>query len=213
MLENLINGIFSFSIDTESILNSLNILGSLLIIFKFCLTSIFGLIIYISHSIFLNAYLRNQNNLLTALILPPIIFVITLAISTDLFLSLGMIGALSIVRYRTPVKSQYDLALLLSLICVGITIGVNMMIGILAVVFLVSIAPLFHFFKKRFPKFVKAEHEESDKVLLIITTEANLIVTSEILKEFGNILSIDNQKTSGKSTTNCCLQFEKWMMQ
>ena len=110
-------------------------------ILKFGCSSIFGLSIYISHSIFLNRYLSNQNNLLTAIILPPIIYIITLAISTDLFLSLGMIGALSIVRYRTPVKSQYDLVLLLSLISIGITMGVNIKFGILTVLFLIFVAP------------------------------------------------------------------------
>ena len=80
MLENLISEAFSYSKSEEMSF-------SLWIVFKFCLTSMFGLIIYISHSIYLNTYLRNQNNLLTAIILPPIIFIITLAISTDLFLS------------------------------------------------------------------------------------------------------------------------------
>ena len=193
----------------ENIVNQILTAQSLFGLFKFCLSSLFGLLIYISHSFFLNSYLRNQNSLLTAIILPPIIFIITLAISTDLFLSLGMIGALSIVRYRTPVKSQYDLVLLLSLICIGITTGVNLSYSILTVSFLIFIAPLFYFVKKRFPKKKKNENEESEKVLLVMSTEESLNETSEIFKNFGNILSIDSHEANGQQQTNCCLQFEK----
>ena len=178
-------------------------------ILKFGCSSIFGLSIYISHSIFLNRYLSNQNNLLTAIILPPIIYIITLAISTDLFLSLGMIGALSIVRYRTPVKSQYDLVLLLSLISIGITMGVNIKFGILTVLFLIFVAPLFYLFKKKFPQFIINETNETNKVLLMINVEENMSITSNILKNNGNILSLDPQCIGGKDHTNCCLQFDK----
>ena len=47
--------------------------------------------------------------------------IITSVISSNLALSLGMIGALSIVRYRTPIKSVYELALLFFLITLGVT--------------------------------------------------------------------------------------------
>ena len=55
-----------------------------------------------------------------------------------------MVGALSIVRYRTPVKSQYELAILFALISIGIIVGVNSVYGILLTLFLSSI-PLIYF--------------------------------------------------------------------
>ena len=57
--------------------------------------------------------------------LPVIILIVTQTISTNLYLSLGLIGALSIVRYRTPVKSQYELAYIFGLIAIGLVAGVN----------------------------------------------------------------------------------------
>ena len=57
--------------------------------------------------------------------LPVTVLLITQAISTNFYLSLGLIGALSIVRYRTPVKSQYELAYLFALIGIGVITGVN----------------------------------------------------------------------------------------
>jgi hypothetical protein len=51
---------------------------------------------------------------------------VTLAISTNIVLSLGMVGALSIVRYRTAVKEPYDLMFLFWAISTGITVGARM---------------------------------------------------------------------------------------
>lgn len=50
---------------------------------------------------------------------------IIMAISGNLILSLGMVGALSIVRFRTPVKDSMDLIFLFWAIAVGICCGVG----------------------------------------------------------------------------------------
>ncbi len=51
---------------------------------------------------------------------------VTLAISTNIVISLGMVGALSIVRYRTAVKEPLDIMYLFWAITEGITIGASM---------------------------------------------------------------------------------------
>ena len=43
------------------------------------------------------------------ILLPNIALIITTVIKNDIALSLGMIGALSIVRFRNPVKSPFEL--------------------------------------------------------------------------------------------------------
>ncbi len=53
---------------------------------------------------------------------------VTLAISTNIVISLGMVGALSIVRYRTAVKEPLDIMYLFWAITEGITIGASMYI-------------------------------------------------------------------------------------
>jgi len=50
---------------------------------------------------------------------------IIMTISGNLILSLGMVGALSIVRFRTPIKDSMDLVFLFWAISVGIANGVN----------------------------------------------------------------------------------------
>ena len=54
------------------------------------------------------------------LVLPLITYVITNTIANNIALSLGMIGALSIVRFRHPVKSPLELIMYFALITVGI---------------------------------------------------------------------------------------------
>ena len=51
---------------------------------------------------------------------------VTLAISTNIVISLGMVGALSIVRYRTAVKDPMDLLYLFWAITSGIAAGAGM---------------------------------------------------------------------------------------
>ena len=51
---------------------------------------------------------------------------VTLAISTNVVISLGMVGALSIVRFRTAVKDPLDLLYLFWSITTGITAGAGM---------------------------------------------------------------------------------------
>jgi len=104
-----------------------------------------GFLIFISHSYFLNHYLKTKNNLALSLMLPMITAIITKSISSNIFLSLGMIGALSIIRYRTPVKSTYELTLLFALVTVGISSIVNIKYSIFltAVIMLISVAVYF----------------------------------------------------------------------
>ena len=46
-------------------------------------------------------------------------------IAGNIALSLGMIGALSIVRFRNPVKSPFELTVFFGLITIGIAFAIN----------------------------------------------------------------------------------------
>ena len=62
----------------------------------------------------------------TICVLPVITYVITSVISGNIALSLGMVGALSIVRFRNPVKSPFELAVYFTAITMGITASVSL---------------------------------------------------------------------------------------
>jgi len=61
----------------------------------------------------------------TLVILPIITYVITNVISGNIALSLGMIGALSIVRFRNPVRSPLELSIYFGAITMGISASVS----------------------------------------------------------------------------------------
>ena len=69
---------------------------------------------------------NTYHHLATYVLLPCIAMVISSVIKNDIALSLGMIGALSIVRFRNPVKSALELVMYFVLITIGIAASVNM---------------------------------------------------------------------------------------
>ena len=75
-------------------------------------------------------WVKTYNQTFTFVILPFITFVITNVIAGNIALSLGMIGALSIVRFRHPVKSALELVMYFNLITVGIATSVKYQYGI-----------------------------------------------------------------------------------
>lgn len=59
----------------------------------------------------------------TLVLLAPIVAVVMLFIRGDLVLSLGLIGSLSIIRFRTPVKDTRDMVFLFWTIAAGLGCG------------------------------------------------------------------------------------------
>ena len=86
-------------------------------------SSFLGIIIYYTLVFSGQRWAANYNFMLTCFLLPLISFVITRSISTNIALSLGMVGALSIVRFRHPVKSPFELSIFFLLVTLGISIN------------------------------------------------------------------------------------------
>ena len=59
-------------------------------------------------------------------IIAMITSVIIIAVSSNLLLSLGMVGALSIVRFRTAIKNPFDLAFMFWAVGLGVTSGAGL---------------------------------------------------------------------------------------
>ena len=74
---------------------------------------------------------RTYHFLGTFILLPNIAYIITTVIAGDIALSLGMIGALSIVRFRHPVRSNFELTIYFALLTLGISAGVSIKLAIL----------------------------------------------------------------------------------
>ena len=73
------------------------------------------------------------------ILLPNISLIITSVIKDDIALSLGMIGALSIVRFRNPVKSPFELVMFFGLLTLGVVASVSMTLSILLSLLLIVV--------------------------------------------------------------------------
>ena len=84
----------------------------------------------ISSFILMYIYKHKSNSLSSKVQIAPIIplisnitFLVILIVKSSLALSLGLVGALSVIRFRTPIKEPEDLAFLFLAIGIGIGYG------------------------------------------------------------------------------------------
>ncbi len=78
--------------------------------------------------------------LVTLVMIPSIIAVVMMFIGSNLALSLGMVGALSIIRFRTVIKDSRDTVFLFLCIAVGLGCGTqNWIVTIIATVFILTV--------------------------------------------------------------------------
>jgi hypothetical protein len=85
-----------------------------------------GLALRLMLQMFGQTWIQTKAHTTTLIILPIITYVITSIISGNIALSLGMVGALSIVRFRNPVRSPLELSVYFASITMGIAASVSL---------------------------------------------------------------------------------------
>jgi hypothetical protein len=86
----------------------------------------FALLTRTSVGIHQQNWIKTFSGTMTLVLLPIITFAITSVISGNIALSLGMIGALSIVRFRNPVRSSFELVIFFLMLSLGICAAADM---------------------------------------------------------------------------------------
>jgi uncharacterized membrane protein YhiD involved in acid resistance len=81
------------------------------------------------------------------LLIPTMILIITV-IKTSIALSLGLVGALSIIRFRTPIKEPEELAYIFIAIAIGLGLGANQVMATVIGFSVVAIVMLPAIFKR-----------------------------------------------------------------
>jgi uncharacterized membrane protein YhiD involved in acid resistance len=95
---------------------------ALTLLFSFTL----GLFIFFIYRVSYKGVMYSKTFNVTLIAMSMITSSIILAITSNIILSLGMVGALSIVRFRTPVKDPIDIAYLFWAIGMGIVSGAGL---------------------------------------------------------------------------------------
>jgi len=106
-------------------------------------------------------------------------------VKSSLALSLGLVGALSIVRFRTPIKEPEELAYLFICIAAGLGYGANQTIPTTVAVLLILL--LVYLLK------IKKVRTNNKNIFLNLEIEKkDNINTSEITKNINQILKLEN---------------------
>lgn len=100
----------------------------LTIVVDLAVALLIGLAIYWIYKRFYRGVVYSKNYAISLVGMTVLTAMITLAISTNVVISLGMVGALSIVRYRTAIKEPLDLMYMFWAIASGIAVGASMYI-------------------------------------------------------------------------------------
>lgn len=101
---------------------------------------------------------------------------LTLAISSNIVISLGMVGALSIVRYRTAIKDPMDLLYLFWAISVGITLGAGLYL--LAAVTMAIMTLIIH---------ITYNRQKKGLVYIMVVHYETEMAGNEVMRAVGNI--------------------------
>ena len=85
-----------------------------------------GAVIYLVYRFFYRSVIYNENFNILVILTTIVTSFIIMTISSNVVLSLGMVGALSIVRFRAAVKDPLDIGFLFWGIAAGITAGAQL---------------------------------------------------------------------------------------
>jgi len=121
----------------QTLVNNLDKIYAILTMFSFSLTIRF-IMQFVGQK-----WVTTTSHTATLVFLPILTYVITNVISGNIALSLGMVGALSIVRFRNPVRSPLELTLYFGAITMGIAASVNLKwLALLMIATIISVVGL-----------------------------------------------------------------------
>jgi len=126
---------------------------------------------------------RNKDFVFLGFSLPIIGCAITTVIGTNIALSLGMVGALSIIRFRTPVRSPYELILYFALLTMGITMSVNFKYTLILFISLISFKLFYHLVIQKISKPFLKNKFSKDKTNVNFTIHLKKNELSNFLNE------------------------------
>jgi len=146
---------------------------------------------------------KSQSMGKTLIIIATITFLIISVVKSSLALSLGLVGALSIIRFRTPIKEPFELSYLFMSIAIGLGYGANQWIPTTLVIFVSLIILTFYakysnklmdnsyFVYMNFSQLLSSEKIEE----ILIDLETNININLDLRR-------LDQTKESTKLTIN-----------
>ncbi len=162
-----------------------------------------GLIIRFIYKKYATSYSSKDDYGNTILIVIISVTALIAVVKSSLALSLGLVGALSVVRFRTAVKEPTNLGFLLFSICIGIAIGasqftfgfITLFVGIIAIIFINSNSGVKS-------KFSLQKESSIDTISLTLPIDINLTQVTNLISEECDFFEIQSLEHTPEN--NCC---------
>lgn len=154
-----------------------------------------GILIFLVYRRFYTGVIYSRTFAVTLVGMTVLTCMVTLAISTNVVISLGMVGALSIVRFRTAVKDPMDLLYLFWAITTGITAGARMyVLALIAAAIMILMIILFYSRQQRGRIYIAVIHYSGDEA------------GDEVIRCFGKRKYFIKSKTMRKEKTEMAVE-------
>lgn len=154
-----------------------------------------GALIYLVYRKFYAGVVFSRTFAVTLVGMTVLTCMVTLAISTNVVISLGMVGALSIVRFRTAIKDPMDLLYLFWAITTGIAAGAGMyVLALLAAAIMILMIVLFYHKQQRGKIYIAVIHYAGDQA------------GDEVIRCFGKRKYFVKSKTMRKEKTEMAVE-------
>lgn len=177
--------------------NSANLGIKMTLFIMFAALIIAGIIFATYYMTYKGVAYNNTFNISLVLIL-LISVVIMLMISSNIVISLGMVGALSIVRFRTAIKDSRDTVFIFWAISEGLCVGSqNFKLALVTTLVISLVILITNFIPKYFNKY-----------LLIITGEEQTINNTNLIKKINSFVLSSKLRTANKNKEHQEMIFE-----
>ena len=154
-----------------------------------------GALIYLVYRKFYAGVVFSRTFAVTLVGMTVLTCMVTLAISTNVVISLGMVGALSIVRFRTAIKDPMDLLYLFWAITTGITAGAGMyVLALLATAIMILMIVLFY------------HKQQRGKIYIAVIDYTGDRAGDEVIRCFGKRKYFVKSKTMRKEKTEMAVE-------
>ena len=111
----------------SSFLSNINSFSTLDVLLALGLSFVLGLFIFLIYKKTYQGVMYSDSFGVSLIAMSMITSLVIIAVTSNVVLSLGMVGALSIVRFRTAIKEPMDIAFLFWAIAVGIVLGAGLL--------------------------------------------------------------------------------------
>ena len=144
------------------------------ILISMCITVLLSMFIYWVYKKTYSGVMYSKNFNITIMLISTVTSMVMMIIGSNLALSLGMVGALSIIRFRSAIKDPKDIGFLFWGIAVGLSTGTGIyIIGIIGSIFIAFLLFIFD----------RGIYNDNCYLLIVKGNELNFDKIESIIKE------------------------------